>query len=266
MNRFEEIKEVEIKDIQINPYQPRRHFCQENLTELADSIRSVGFLHPPLVKAIEGTQCYELISGERRLRAAELLGLHKIPVVVRPYISDSVSAQAALIENIQRVDLNPLEVARALQRLILEFNFTQEVLAKKIGKKRSTVANYLRILNLPASIQAHLANGTLTLGHAKAILSLENVDQQLFLNDLIIRDGLSVRATEQAAQCIANKKSKPALKYVTRDFYLEQLSDKLQQRLGTKVAIQGMGKKGRITIHYYNLDDLDRLLHILGIE
>lgn len=259
-----EVCEIEVHKIDVNPFQPRRHFAHADLEELASSIVAVGLIHPPVVRPKnDGT--YELISGERRFRAAQLAGLSKIPVLVRSS-SNSISAQAALIENIQRVDLNPIEVAQALRSLIEQFGFNQDDLAQRIGKKRSTVANYLRLLSLPKNIQESVTNETISMGHAKAILSLQGFEKQNLLHELIMRDDLTVREAEEAALRIAEKAKKQTLVYATRDFYLEQLAERIQQKLGTKVMIQGKGKRGRICIDYYNLDDLDRLLALFGVE
>lgn len=260
----DELKYVSVSQIVMNPYQPRREFKIEELEELAQSIRAVGLLHPPLVRPLPSLATYELISGERRLRAAQLASLLIIPVYVRK-VSYSLSAQAALIENIQRVDLNPLEIAKALKRLMIEFRFTQEDLAQQIGKKRSTIANYLRLLTLPQFIQESISKSYITMGHAKAILSLDQEERQRLLHELILRDNLTVRETEQAANRIGEKAKKQQLNYVPRDFHLEQLVDKIREHLGTQVSIQSKGKCGRISIDYYSLDDLDRLLTLFGI-
>lgn len=257
------VAEIDIQTIRVNPHQPRRFFSKEDLQELADSIKAVGFIHPPLVRPLEGG-FFELVSGERRFQAAQLAGLTKIPVHVKN--NDTImSAQMALIENIQRVDLNPMEIAKALRSLIDEFGFNQEVLAGRIGKKRSTVANYLRLLSLPKDIQDAVSRDTISMGHAKAILALEGFAKQHLLFELIINDGLTVRDAEEAALRIAEKAKKKKLVYANRDFFLEQLAEKAQRKLGTKVSIMGKGKRGRISIDYYNLDDLDRILAILGV-
>ncbi|MBA3721597.1 MAG: ParB/RepB/Spo0J family partition protein [Parachlamydiaceae bacterium] len=261
----EELREVEIAKISVNPYQPRRHFDQEDLQELADSIKAVGLLHPPLVRPIPHSDEFELISGERRFRAASLAGMKTLSVIVR-HTSSSLSAQAALIENIQRVDLNPLEVAKAMRSLIIEFSLSQDEMALRVGKKRSTVTNYLRLLTLPIHIQEAVSQNKISMGHAKAILGLEGCHKQMLLFELILRDDLSVRDAEAAAVRIGEKARKQTLNFATRDFYLEQLAEKIQEKLGTKVVIQGKGKKGRISINYYNLDDLDRLLCLFGIK
>ncbi len=257
--------EIEIERITVNPYQPRREFKQAELEELAQSICTVGLLHPPLVRYLPESDSYELISGERRFRASQLAGKTTIPVFIR-LSTPITSAYAALIENVQRVDLNPLEIAKALKKLIQDFGFSQEQLAHKIGKKRSTLANYLRLLSLPDSIQQSLNAALITMGHAKAILALENAEKQLLLHELILRDDLSVREAEKAAVRIGEKSKKNQLTYVTRDFYVEQLSEKIQQQIGTKTVIHNNGKKGHISLYYYNFDDLDRLLNILGVS
>lgn len=261
----EEVCEVAVEKIKVNPFQPRGHFSQDELEELAASIQAVGLIHPPVVRPLPGTDAYELISGERRLRASQIAGLAKIPVLIRQ-TTHSLSAQAALIENIQRVDLNPLEIAKALRTLSEQFGLNQEELGHRVGKKRSTVANYLRLLTLPKSIQESISEASITMGHAKAILSMEGFEKQMLLHELILRDGLTVRQAEEAAQRLSEKAKKQSLAYETRDFYLEQLAEKIQHKLGTKVSIQGKGKRGRISIDYYNLDDLDRLLELLGVE
>lgn len=264
---LEELKHVPVSEIGVNPFQPRRHFAQEELEDLAASIKAVGLLHPPLVRPKDEGSGYELISGERRFRASQLAGLETIPVLIRA-TSTSISAQAALIENVQRVDLNPIEIAKALQSLMDEFHLSYEELSQRIGKKRSTISNYIRILGLPKNIQQSIASDHISLGHAKAILSLKGFEQQNLLFELILRDELSVRETEEAALRIAEKAKvkRKALIFTNRDFFLDQLAEKIQSKLGTKVTIQGKGKKGRIFIDYYNLDDLDRLLQLLGID
>jgi ParB family transcriptional regulator, chromosome partitioning protein len=254
----EELKMIPIELIEVNPYQPRRHFSKEALEELSQSIVSVGIIHPPVVRPLPNGN-FELVSGERRFRASQLAGLKIIPVVVRES-SHSLSAEAALIENIQRVDLNPLEVAKALKKLIEQFGFVQDELASRVGMKRSTLANYIRLLGLPKTIQDGVSAETISMGHAKAILSLEGFEKQRLLYELIVRDDLNVREAEEAALRISQKAKRQSLVYANRDFYLEQIAERLQQKLGTKVSIQGKGKKGRMTIDYYSLDDLDRLI------
>lgn len=259
----DEIKDVDINCIVVNPFQPRRYFAQEELMELAQSIQTVGLIHPPVVRPRPDGLTFELVSGERRFRAMQLAGMKTISVLVRDS-SHEISAQAALIENIQRVDLNPIEIAKALRSLIEQFGLQQEELAVRVGKKRSTISNYLRLLTLPKSIQDSVSSGMISMGHAKAILSLEGFEKQNLLFELILRDELTVREAEEAALRIAEKVKKQMLVHADRDFFLEQIAERVQRQLGTKVTIQGRGKKGKITINYYNLDDLDRLLAIFG--
>jgi len=255
--------EIELSQIRENPYQPRKQFNHEELEELAQSIQSVGVLQPPVVRRIEEGK-YELIAGERRFRAAELAGFKTIQVLVNQK-TGHYSAEAALIENIQRVDLNPLDIARALRRLLVEFGLQQEELADKVGKKRSTVTNYLRLLSLPHKIQESLQSGEITMGHAKAILSVDGFEEQLYLHRMIIEDSLSVREAEEAAAKSQVKPPKKKVVSVTaNDVYLRDLEEKLQQRLGTKVTINSQGKRGKILIDYYNLDDLERVLEVIG--
>jgi len=255
----EKLVEAQLDEIGMNPHQPRRHFAAEDLEEMVISIREVGILHPPLVRQVkveDSGKKYEIISGERRFRAAQLAGLASIKVLVRDS-SEKLSAQAALIENVQRVDLNPLEIAKALKSLMREFGFSQEEVALRIGKKRSTVSNYLRLLSLPLHIQESICQGVLTMGHAKAILSQEGYEKQNALYELILKDHLTVRD----AEAMHSQKQKTTFVHRQADFFLDQLAEKLQRKIGTKVEMYAKGKKGgRIVIDYYSLDDLDRVL------
>jgi ParB family transcriptional regulator, chromosome partitioning protein len=255
--------ELSPEQIVVSPYQPRRHFAQGELEELAESIRSVGLIHPPVVRSLSEPGHYQLVSGERRLRAAELAGMKRIPVIVRQS-SSMDAAQAALIENIQRVDLNPIEIAKALRSLIEQFSWTQEELSRRVGKKRSTVANFLRLLALPKAIQEGIESGEISMGHAKAILSLEGFERQKLLYEQLLREDLTVRQAEEAALRIGER-VKRALK-PERDCFIEELIAKLQQKFGTKVTFIGSGKQGKICFDYYNLDDLDRLLQLFYQE
>lgn len=259
-----EIIEIELEKVTENPYQPRKHFCRDELEELAQSIQTLGLIQPPVVRPLgEKGERYELISGERRFRAAKMAGLEKISVIVSRHDRD-FSAEASLVENIQRVDLNPMEIAQALNRLMTEFSYQQEELAGRVGKKRSTVANYLRLLLLPWAIQESLSKGEISMGHAKAILSVEGFEKQRLLHEQILSDELSVRETERAAKKIDKTPKRKLDKIASRDVYLQDLQEKIQHRLGTKVVIQGKGKKGRISIDYYSLDDLDRIFEMIG--
>jgi ParB family transcriptional regulator, chromosome partitioning protein len=259
---LEELREINVSEISINPSQPRRHFARVDLEELAASIVAVGIIHPPVVQPSVNGDGFELISGERRFRAAQLAGFTRITVMIRPR-DYCMSAQAALIENIQRVDLNPIEIAKALRNLAKEFKLNQEDLALRMGKKRSTVANYLRLLTLPIEIQDSVGSGEISMGHAKAILALESLPEQIGLHQKILRDNLTVRQTEAAVNYGFKKEPKPA---VERDCHLEFLGNLIQQKLGTKVIIQGDSQTGRIQIDYYGLNDLDRIMSILQID
>jgi ParB family chromosome partitioning protein len=261
-----EVKLVPLAAIRCNPHQPRHQWDDLELADLAASIAGIGIIHPPVVLQYADQSGYELVSGERRVRAARLAGLKNIPVLIKTKGGDATfAAQAALIENVQRVDLNPIEVARALRHLIEQFGYRQEQLATIVGKKRSTVANYLRLLALPENIQAGTAGGTITMGHAKAILALDNAQQQQQLYTLIVKQNLSVRAAEQAVARFTSVKN--AEKPTQADIFVQALTDRLQVHLGTKVSMhcQNQGTQGRISIDYYSLEDLDRLLLLLGI-
>lgn len=261
---LEELLTISVDKISVNPNQPRRHFSSHELEELAASIVSVGLIHPPVVRPLEdGT--YELVSGERRFRASQIAGFSAIPVLVRHHTQE-MSAQAALIENIQRVDLNPMEIAKSLRSLSQQFTWNQEELSLRVGKKRSTVANYLRLLALPKNIQDSVSQNIISMGHAKAILSLEGFERQHHLHEMILRDGLTVRDAEEAAHQLANPEKKPATVAQQCDVFLKQITEDLQHKLGTKVSIQGKGDRGKISIDYYSLDDLDRLLNIFGLH
>lgn len=251
------VKQVDIDSIFVNPYQPRRHFDPEELEELASSIRSIGLLQPPLVRPGKAENTYELIAGERRLRAAKRAGLTTLSVVVRD-AGEDYTAEAALIENIQRVDLNPLEIARALQEL-KSFGLTQEEIAERLGKKRSTVANYLRLLDLSPGIQEKIEKGLLTMGHAKALLAIDDPLLQEKLCQEILEGELSVRELESRTKERVKKSS-------LQDIHLGAVAEQLQRTLGTKVTIQGSGRGGKICIDYYSVDDLQRLLELITHE
>lgn len=262
---IEELRYVQLEHIRVNPRQPRRYFAQADLEELAESIKAVGLIHPPVVRTTENRNEYELVSGERRFHASKLAGLLEIPVVVRTS-SRAISAHAALIENIQRVDLNPMEIAKALRSLMEEFQLNQDQLAQRVGKKRSTIANYLRLLALPKSIQDSLNEGRITMGHAKALLALESMEKQLEMHNAIFHHSLSVRETEKSVKKMSHLKSKKKPVDIPKpNLYLDELAVKLQYKLGTKVSIRGKGERGSLSIEYFTLDDLERLLNLFGV-
>jgi ParB family transcriptional regulator, chromosome partitioning protein len=253
--------EIEIGKIRRNESQPRKVFKEEALKELAASIKEKGVLQPVIVSRMDDGY-FRLIIGERRWRASALAGLKKIPALVKD-VSSQDSIEIALIENIQREELNPIETADTFNRLIREYNLTQDTLADRVGKNRATVANYLRILKLPDEIKALINDERLSLSHAKALLAIDDKERQIELAKRICREGLSVREAEalcsqpSAAAAPKSKKAKKKLHEVA------ELEDKLIQALGTKVRIEHKGKKGKIEIEYYSLDELDRILEIL---
>lgn len=262
----ETICEVDWNAIRVSPFQPRRTFSEEELDELAGSIRAVGLIHPPVVRAIQSggkILYYELIAGERRWRAAKRAGFQKLKVLVRDS-SDEHAAKSTLIENVQRVNLDPIELADAFKKLIDVFRMTQEEVAEKVGKKRSTIANYLRLLTLPEKIKTAVSSGEITMGHAKAILSLENNELRTKLSALIIEKQLTVRDAERESRKLLRKKRQVPLK---QHDAVEEFEERLQNHFGTKVQIEHTQKgSGKVLLHYYTPSDLDRLLTLLGVE
>jgi ParB family chromosome partitioning protein len=250
------------RDIEPNPHQPRVVFNEESLEELAGSIRRDGVQEPVLVRKV-GSK-FQLISGERRVRASVLADADTVPAICRD-ISDSEMLRLGLIENIQREDLNAIEEARAYQKLVSTFSWTQEELSRQVGKKRATVANALRLLNLPAEIQQAIADETISMGHARALLAIDTPSLQRSLFKKTVEDGLSVRQIEQlAAQTSTNKRKAPPKTPTAKDPNITALEDDLRKRLGTRVSVHPSGpSKGKLEIEYYSLDDLDRILEII---
>jgi ParB family chromosome partitioning protein len=246
------IQEVSLDDIVSNRYQPRSHFEEEDLSELAESIKEMGLLHLPVVTKILGTGRYEIIAGERRIKACRQLGYKRVQVVVRPRGDLEEIAHLALIENVQRVDLNPLEVAKSIRTLIDDFGLSQEEIATKIGKKRSTVANYLRILQLSPPIQQAVQEGKITLAHAKVLLSCPETQREKLFQKML-KDGLTVDISTK----IAKKKNPDQL-------YYKSLEEQLKSHLGMRVEVKGSKNKGSIQLHFMDLDELDTLLDRLG--
>lgn len=254
----EEVLYLDIDRIMPGKQQPRRIFHEGSLKELAASIKEKGVLQPVIVSRT-GDGTFNLIAGERRWRASVLAGLKKIPALIKNVASKD-SLEIALIENIQREDLNPIETAEAFDRLMKEFDLTQEDLSTKVGKERATVANYLRLLKLPDEVKTMLYNGSLSMGHAKALLTIEGKAHQIEAARKIIRNSLSVRD----AELLVKKGSKPAKTVPIKDAQIASLEEKLIKQLATKVRITYKAKKGgKIEIEYYSLDELDRLLEIL---
>lgn len=252
---------LKIEELRPNPYQPRKEFDEEKLRELADSIKEHGIIQPIIVrKSVRG---YEIVAGERRWRAAQLAGLKDIQSVIKDF-DDRQMTEIALIENLQREDLNSIEIAEAYQNIMEKFELTQEELAQKVGQSRSHVANFLRLLNLPPEIQEHVSRGTISMGHARAILGLSNKQQQLLLTQKIMDDDLSVRMVEQMVNRFTNNVPRETKKKKNEsDRIIQQYEEKFRFQLGTAVKIHSGKKRGKIEIEYYSLDDLERILNLL---
>jgi ParB family chromosome partitioning protein len=252
---------VPISMIVPNPLQPREAISEETLLELAASIREHGILQPLVVSHDPLTGTYMLIAGERRLRAARLANLDKVPVIIRT-VTEQQRLTQALIENIQRADLSPLESARGFKRLVDEFNLTHEEVAAQVGKSRTAVTNTLRLLNLPQTVQAALAAQKISEGHARALLSLPTEQAQLSALSTILTHDLNVRQTEELVRKLTGTKP-PAPPARSIDPLIEEIEERLRSRLGTKVDIHAGSKGGTITIHYYSEEELNHLVNSL---
>jgi len=251
----------EVDLIRPNRFQPRSAFDEEDLQELADSIKTQGVLQPLLVRKDEAG--YELIAGERRLRASKRAGLTQVPVVIKR-VTDDKLLEMSLVENIQRENLNPIEESEAYHRLITQLNLTQDQASARVGKSRSTVANFLRLRQLPDQIKESITDGTLSMGHARALLGTDNSTQQLAAWRTVVTRKLSVRETENLVRQLKSVKKRPT---VTRDrseqIYLTSLAEDLSRHLGTKILIKKNGKTGKVEIEFYSNDDLERLINRL---
>ena len=250
-----------IEAIEPNPLQPRQRFKEQEIQELADSIREKGVLTPLLVSRAE--RGYRLIAGERRWRAAQKAGLKRVPVVIRES-TPTESLELALIENIHRSDLNPLEEAQAYSRWLEDTKTTQEMLAKRLGKDRSTITNTLRLLKLPRVIQEDLIEDRLTMGHARVLAGLKTEEEQLQLRDRILKGGLSVRQAESRAKTTTRPRKEPRPTDTEKANYLLAVADELKRSLGTKVEIKESGGKGTVVLHFYSDEELGRLIEKLG--
>jgi len=258
------LRELPVDLLQRGRYQPRGDMREESLTELAESIRAQGVVQPIVARPLRsqgGEQRYEIVAGERRWRAAQLAGLHTIPAIVRD-IPDQSAVAVALIENIQREDLNPMEEARALQRLVAEFDMTHASAAEAVGRSRVMVSNLLRLLDLPEPVRAMLESRALGMGHARALLAIESADELLALARRVVKEGWSVRETERAVRNLPKarrKASRPSQSRV-QDPNVRRLETDLADRLGANVAIEHSEKGGRIVIRYHSLDELDGII------
>lgn len=255
------LHQLELGKIVPNPHQPRKQFATDKLDELSASIAARGMIQPVIVRPL-GDGRYELIAGERRWRAAIQAGLTRIPAVVRQ--AESAEAlELALVENLQRQDLNPIETAQAYRYLAETFDFSHEELAAKVGKDRSSVTNLLRLLNLPEEIQQDLVSGALSMGHARAILGISDRAGQLAARAAVLGKGLSVRETELLVKRLGRPKKEPLGKNANKDIYINELESSIRNALGTKVTIRHHGKSGVIELHYFSVEELDRLANHL---
>lgn len=258
----ENVQEIDIKKIVANEKQPRRGFDESKLEELADSMKQHGVLQPVILRK-KGNK-YELVAGERRWRAAAKAGIEKIPAIVRE-LNDSDVMEIALIENLQREDLNPIEEAMAYKSLMDDFGLTQEELSKRVGKSRSQIANTVRLLNLDKEIQELVYENKLTAGHARALLSIQDSKERLKLANMISKEALSVRQTEQLVKKLVDERSK-AKKHKPKEInpVIIDVTERLQRTLGTRVKIKGNEKRGKIEIEFYSSEELERILEIIA--
>lgn len=255
------IVEIDIDSIDVNPYQPRTYFDEESLRELASSIKELGVIQPITVRKMDGNH-FQLVSGERRFRASKLIGNKTIPAYIR-LANDQEMLEMALVENIQRKNLDPIEVALSYQRLIDEINLTQEELSTRVGKKRSTVTNYLRLLKLDPILQTGMRDGFISMGHGRAMINVENTEDQLAIYEKILREKLSVRQTEDLVKQLKSgpiKKTKPK----TIPSYVKDETPKISEFFGQKVSVSmGNNGKGKINIPFHSKEDFYRILKLL---
>ncbi len=260
------VNEILLTEIQVNPFQPRKHFEEVSLKELADSIKVHGIIQPLTVRKLSQNQ-YQLISGERRFQASKLAGLKAVPAYVRS-ADDQQMLEMALIENIQRENLNPIEIAVSYQRLISEINLKQEELGDRVGKSRTTVTNYLRLLKLPPDIQIAVRDNKISMGHARAIINVESPETQLYIFKKTITEDLSVRKVEELVRQVTSsgkerKENSPESASPGPSKEIKQLQSTLSTHFGTKVNVKSDGKKGEIKIPFFSVEDLNRILEIL---
>jgi len=261
----ERVRRAPLSRIRPCSFQPRKNFSEETLRELADSIREQGIVQPLIVRENGGS--YELIAGERRWRAAQLLGLHEVPVIVR-VADDRAVLELALIENLQRENLNPIEEAQGYSQLIDQFQLKQDEVAAKVGKSRAVVANALRLLRLSAAIQEAIRDGLLSVGHAKVILGLAGERQQKIAADRILKDGLNVRQTETLVARLQSPAAPGAAAKapLMHDANVADLENRLRERFGTKVRLKYSSGKGSMEVAFFSDDDLERILQIVGVQ
>jgi ParB family chromosome partitioning protein len=262
INDDDKVVQIPLTQLRANPYQPRKIFNDDSIKELAVSIQEHGVIQPIIVRAV--LRGYEIIAGERRWRASQASGASTIPAVVRKF-SDQQVMEIALIENLQREDLNAMEIAAAYQGLIDQFSLTQEELSAKVGKSRSHIANFLRLLQLPQQIKDYVSRGTLSMGHARAIVGMKNDKVKLELADKVIKDQWSVRELEEAIKTLEQEQAKKSnkIKAKKKDPYIDQLEENLRGLYRTTVKISHNNDRGKIELLYYSKEDLERLLELL---
>lgn len=263
INEDDKVVEIPLAQLRANPYQPRRNFNDETIQELADSIKEHGVIQPIIVRSV--LKGYEIIAGERRFRASQKCGMATVPAVIKKFTDQQVM-EIALIENVQREDLNAMEIAIAYQALIDQFSLTQEELSVKVGKSRSHIANFLRLLQLPEEVKNYVSRGTLSMGHAKAIAGLKDKKLMKALADTAIKEQWSVRELEEEVKKLEEKSDskKAKQKAKRKDPYINELEETLRETYRTTVKIRhGSSNKGKIELLYYSKDDLDRLLELL---
>jgi ParB family transcriptional regulator, chromosome partitioning protein len=259
-----DIKHVPIESLLPNPHQPRRVFSEESIAELSNSIKEMGVIQPVLVRPAPQKGTYEIVAGERRWRAARLANCATVPAIIRD-LSDSESLEIALIENLQREDLNPLDTAEAYEVLIRKFSYTHEILARRIGKDRTSITNHLRLLKLPEPIKNDLREARLSMGHARTLLAVDHLPTQLSLSQKIVKRSLSVRELERIVQNFKNKQQSAAIPPVVEDPEVAALEKALSRHLSTKVVIRkNNNNSGKIELHFHSGEALDRLLEALG--
>lgn len=264
------IAEIPVTEIEVNPFQPRTHFDQDALQELSESIKVHGIIQPITVRRLAPNQ-YQLISGERRFQASRLAGLKTIPAYIRS-ANDQQMLEMALIENIQRENLNAIEIALSYQRLISECSLKQDELGERVGKNRATVTNYLRLLRLPPDIQIAVRDNKLSMGHARAIINVENPEKQLYIFKKTLAEDLSVRKVEELVREMSPKKNESASDEATstpstpHSREISQLQSKLSSHFGTRVVVKSDGTKGEIKIPFLSVEDLNRLIDILKLS
>ncbi|TDL87167.1 ParB/RepB/Spo0J family partition protein [Vibrio vulnificus] len=265
ISKDEIVREIKLRELRPNPYQPRKSFRLEAIEELKQSIMEHGILQPIIArKSIKG---YEIVAGERRYRAAKEAGLKTVPVVVRE-LSEQQMMELAILENLQREDLNPIEEAAAYQTLLEKLEFTQEQLANRLGKSRPHIANHVRLLSLPEGIRKYISDGEISMGHGRALLGLKKKEMLKPVADKILKEGMNVRQLEQYIHQLndtVSRETKPK-KQEKKDIFLKQRETSLRERLGTSVTIKQSKKKGKIEIEFFSKEDLERILNLIDQE